>query len=91
MKIAGVHEKLMWISWFLNSMIIGIFVYTIITALLQTDFHGMESAVIRQVQTSVLWACIILFFMAQIAFCFTFCAIFNSGELCISSTYYLDY
>lgn len=80
MKITGVNEKLMWFSWFLCSMITGIFVYTVITFLLQINFHGPESAVIRVVQTSVLWTSIVLFFMGQISFCFMFCAIFNSSK-----------
>lgn len=80
MKIAGIQEWMLWFNWFLNSLLVGLVIYTIVTYLLQFDFNGPRSAAIYFVQPSILWTCIILYHIANISFCFVFCAAFNSSE-----------
>lgn len=83
MKIAGIEEWLFWASRFLKSVLVSLFVYTAVTLLLKWDYNGTNSAAIHHVQISVLSTFIILYHTASLSFCFTFCALFNSGKLVV--------
>lgn len=80
MKLAGASEWLIQFSWFFNALMFSLFSFTIVSYLLQYDFEGPGTAVLLTVPVSVIWTCIILYCVANIAFCFTVSAIFHSGE-----------
>lgn len=80
MKIAGIPERLLWFSWFLSSIIICVIVSAGVTYFLRKDVVATDVAIFSHVRASVLWLCISLFYIAQIAFCFMFAAIFHAGK-----------
>ena len=81
MKLAGLEEKYIWIGWYIHTLIHGVIIYTFISFLVGYDFRGPDYAVLRYIQPSLLWAIIMLYFTAQLAFCFVFCTIFHSSKL----------
>lgn len=88
MKLVGVSEWLIQFSWFLNGIMFSLFSFTIVTYLLQYKFENHYApdpsaagvALLTTVPVSLVWICIMLYCVSNIAFCFTFSALFHSSK-----------
>lgn len=80
MKVAGVTEGLIWTTWFFHAIIVAIISYTISAIILKYPLDGPHSEGVVFVEFSVLWTLIMLFVIANIMYCFTFCAIFHKRK-----------
>lgn len=77
MKVVGVGESLIWLCWFFHALLISVIAFTISTIILKYPFNGDGTQAIYFVTFPVLWTLIMLFTIANVMFCFTFCAIFH--------------
>lgn len=83
--MAGLKEWVLQVSWFINAIILNVIAFSVVVFFLQYDFNGPQTAVLLNVPATIVWACIILYCIANIAFCFLFTSIFhNCKQTCKS-------
>ncbi|XP_065213286.1 phospholipid-transporting ATPase ABCA3-like [Planococcus citri] len=79
MKIHGVEEWMIWLSWLIHAFIVPAISLTLMTLVFKTSALSNGIELVRYVSFPALWLLFMMYSLANISFICLFCAIFHKG------------
>lgn len=81
MKMMGLEAWMLWLGWFIHSMVTNIISVCFITILLKVSFSGSVLAIFEYSNAAIIWLLMFLYCVSGVCYAFAVSTLFNKRKL----------